>query len=236
MVYGGEPPEVVGGGAACADAVPERLDGDVEADLATIFETIGDRLGRVGDGHFHLLDDMPFDARRQGLARGAHDAQRYRRILGCPFLMADQQPNLMGELRGELMEAKRGQQADNAMGHGPGSFGEAMGWGAVHIGKLVEAAAYAHEKALVLEPPQSGTRDASRIKVARTRNATLFREAKEACIAGGNHRRLYMTYRKTQDAGRKDKATRRGAHQTDVLLSMVASSRSPMTSMPSALG
>jgi hypothetical protein len=66
------------------------------------------------------------------------------------------------------------------MGHGPGSFGEAMGWGAVHIGKLVEAAAYAHEKALVLEPPQSGTRDASRIKVARTRNATLFREAKRA--------------------------------------------------------
>jgi hypothetical protein len=98
VVCGGEPPEVVGGGAACADAVPERLDGDVEADLATIFETIGDRLGRVGDGHFHLLDDMPFDT------------------------------------------------------------------------------------------------------------------------------------------GRKDKATRRGAHQTDVLLSMVASSRNPMTSMPSALG
>ena len=139
----GEMPNVIDRGAAASKTVSECLNGDIETDLAAVFEAVGDRLGGNGDRYFHLLDCVPVHPGGQGVAGGADDAQGHRRIFRRPLLVTNQHPHLMWQLRREFVESERGEQADNTVGHGPSGLGKAVGLGPLRIGKLIEAAPYA---------------------------------------------------------------------------------------------
>lgn len=193
-VDSGEMPDVIDRGAAASETVSECLDGNIETDLAAVFEAVSDRLSGVGDRYFHLLDSVPVDPGGQGFAGGPDDAQGDGWVFRRPFLVTDQHPHLMWQLRREFVESERGEQADDTVGHGPGGFGKAVELGPFRIGKLVETTARAHQKPLVLQPAQVGARNARRIEIARTRDAALAGDGERAILQRSLSRSCHVPY------------------------------------------
>ena len=119
---------------------PGRLQGHVEPHGVSPTEAIDHRLGRVVDPHLLLHDAMGFDALPE-TGTGIEDGPD-RRIgdLGSAGLPLHGEPDFMGDLGGQAVEGKGGDEADDAMGGELGHVDEIDFRGeTLHLGQLIKA-------------------------------------------------------------------------------------------------
>ena len=92
--------ELVGGAAALFEAVAQRLDSDVGANLVPELEAVRHCLRCAVEAHGHALDDVRFDARIARLARDADDPQARAVRPWRAVLLPDGEPDVEWRLRG----------------------------------------------------------------------------------------------------------------------------------------
>src|SRR3989449_4508225 len=117
-------PQFVHGAPLGTPAVAERFQRDVGADLAPILEAVGHRLSRVVDVHLHAVDVVLFDSLEASLSRETHDPERELALGGRARLAVDRESHLGGILRGQLVEAQSGEEADDAVRNSGADRGE----------------------------------------------------------------------------------------------------------------
>jgi hypothetical protein len=93
----------------------ESLEGDIEADLVAVLETVGDGFFRAVDAKgdsTHLPDLHSFG---KSIARKPEEADRRKRETGRFRTLLDRHVNLMRDLRRQFMEGQRRDEADHAV-------------------------------------------------------------------------------------------------------------------------
>ena len=121
--FGGGP-EFVHRGLLHAPGFLEGFDGDIEADLISELKAVGNGFCRAehpqrGSGKIiFLYTEM------KRWSGHAHQAYWWRGNSWRPGLLADSHPNLVRRLGGEFVEAERGKQTDDSLGHLIGSLDE----------------------------------------------------------------------------------------------------------------
>ena len=98
-------PKVVHCAVPCVPALPECLDGHIQADLVAVFETIGDSLGRGVHANVHPLDLVLLDPGIECGLREVNDTQRWILETRPPGFFADGQPDLKRRLTCEFVKA-----------------------------------------------------------------------------------------------------------------------------------
>ncbi len=109
-------PQVIHGATSRPPAFPECLDGNIQADLVPVFETIRDGFGRGIYVHGYPFYLIFLYAGTECSLGEAHDTQW--RVLHArpPGLFADGQPDFKWRLGREVMKTQGGQQTDHAFG------------------------------------------------------------------------------------------------------------------------
>src|SRR5690606_7790335 len=79
-------------------------------------EAVSDGLSWAEHTDGHLLDDVLLNPSRERLARHADGTERYAIELRLPDVGREGEPDLEGRLRREVVEAERGEEADDALG------------------------------------------------------------------------------------------------------------------------
>lgn len=89
-----EAPELVHSTAALLPVVTERLQGDIETNLVSIFKAVGDCFRRFVNFHCDAFDGVFFDAFRQSLSRHPYEAKGLPSLSGRPRFSVESKPNL----------------------------------------------------------------------------------------------------------------------------------------------
>jgi len=119
----------------------QRFDGDIQADFIPELETVGDRFRRAEDPQGSAGKSILLHTEMEGWSGHTHDADRWRGNFGGPGLLANRHPNLAGRLGGEVVEAKRGEEAFDSLGHLIGGLDEGRMFGSGELRRGVKATA-----------------------------------------------------------------------------------------------
>ena len=176
--FGGVP-EVVDGEFLFAPAGAEGFEGEFEAEFVPIFETVGDGAGGGGDADGGAFDGEGLDAVLQGGAGEADDADSGLFDDGSPGFAVEGEPDLVGGLRGEAVEAEGGVEAEDGLGDELGDGGDVVLRGGGVVGEGVEAAAFPDEEALLGEGVEEAGLKADGFEVARADEGSDAEEAGE---------------------------------------------------------
>ena len=160
-----------------AGVVAQRLDGDIDADLVPVPEAVGDRLGGGVQANLYPFDAASLDALRERLTREARNAQARIFERGAARLLGEGDPDLVRLLRGEVVQAKRRQQADDG-GRDPRRDDRGRGVGReLVVGEDVAAAREAHDLAALHEARELRPVNAVARQVARAHGAQATNRA-----------------------------------------------------------
>ena len=103
--------------APSPESFPQPLERDVESDLVTIPEAVGDRLGGSEYRDLNAIDGMLFHASCEGMAAESHEADRKVFDVGFPSGAVDGDPDRGRHLECQFMKLERGCQADHSLGY-----------------------------------------------------------------------------------------------------------------------
>ena len=173
-------PEFIDRACPLTQAVTQRLDRHVEAQLVTVLEAIRHGLGRLIDRHLNALNRvMPSLGGQQGFMC-PDDTEADWRMGGHPFLAPNCHPGLVRRLGGETMELQCGQETDDPMRDCLACFNEAVVRCYVRIGSLVKSTPDAHEAAFLAQALEIGPGDASVCDVTGANDALGFGQGQDA--------------------------------------------------------
>jgi hypothetical protein len=148
-----------------------------------VLEAVRQRLGDAVDAHLHALDDVLLQPTGIRCSREPRDLQRQIRS-GLAGTLRDREPDPVGALGAELVEAQRREQADHAVRHALAGLDQAVMLGENLIDGQVEAPADPLQFPALPQPVEVRARQAEVVQVARAKYATLRRQLAEA-LGGG---------------------------------------------------
>ena len=119
-------PQVVHRAAPCSQALPECLNGYIQANLIAVFETVGNGLGRGIHMHGHPFDLVFLGPRCKCGTGEAHDAQWRVLQAWSPGFLAYRQPDFKWRLGRKVMKTSGGQQTDHALRYTFAGFRKGM--------------------------------------------------------------------------------------------------------------
>ena len=102
-------------GAFVSQRVLQGFDGDVNADLVTVFETVGNRLRGAVDSDRNTFNRVRNDPLGERFSGKTNDAEgwRFQRWTACLIVYRD--PDLVWVLGREAMKPERGKEANHAV-------------------------------------------------------------------------------------------------------------------------
>ena len=127
---------------AWTQVLAQRLDGDIETDLVSVLEAVGDCFLARSDANVHPFELVGLDAVGQGDAGEADDAERGPIGDRLPGLYIDRHPDFVRNLRTDAVKTKCGEQAYDAMRNARGRFHERMVLRNLGLRGNVEPSAY----------------------------------------------------------------------------------------------
>ena len=151
--------------------VPERFNGDIDADLVPELEAVDDGARRARHPHRHTLDLVLFDAGRHGCARHAHDPNWGDIELRDRRASIHSQPDLPRVLRPKPVEAEGREQADDALGDALRDFCERVVFAGLSVRRRVQAPAEPREMPLTGQAANLLGVQAERLGVLQAENA-----------------------------------------------------------------
>jgi len=171
-----------------AEAVSERLDGNVGADGIPVAETVGDRLRRARHLHEHTLDLVLLDTGGERKTRrpdnaygGAGDGRAMGRLV-------DHDPDGMRHLRRQAVILESRHEADDCL-RGSRGYGSDVGVaGRRMVGPHVDAACPTDDVAAIDRTLEGNTRNAERLELPRAHNAVPLKVSQKSVnMAGDGH-------------------------------------------------
>ncbi len=175
-------PNVVRSAFSRPEPFAEGLQRNVEPDLVSVLETVGNRLGGTGYAERHavalvLLD--PFGKRR---LREMHEPGREACVLRDGGAPAERDPDLVRILRSDAMEPEGAQEADNAVGETFRDHGQRRVFGDPGIGEPVEAAPDLLQQPPLAQPAEAFRVDAPRGQLVEAQHAQLPGQSKHLVL------------------------------------------------------
>jgi hypothetical protein len=162
--------EVVSGRAAVPQALTERLDRDIQADLVPVSEAVCHRLGKVVDAHRDAFDRVLLDPGMERLAGGVEDPQRRVVHARRPGPALDHQPDIPRVLGRQIMEAERRGKADHAVRHTFARLRERVMLGDLGVHRNVDAPPGSNQQTPVAQLAKVGTGDPVRVQIPRAQD------------------------------------------------------------------
>ncbi len=172
------------GGFTLAQRFFQSGDCNVDPNGTAVAENIGDRLRHAEDRDRDPFDVMHLDSVAEKLVGEPDDAQRRIVDLGLPFFRTDGDPHPSWHLVGDTVEGECRDEADDALGHPLGGFGEAviaLGGG---VRELIEPAAELGDDALPFESGDGRGGDAGPADFGQAGDAALAQKRSELIPLG----------------------------------------------------
>jgi hypothetical protein len=146
--------------APLAPILRERLDGDVNADLIPILETVGYGFCRRCDPNLDALDGVRFYTVGECRPRKPDHAQRWPVCAGLSGFDSERDPDFVRRLRGDLVKAESREKAHDAGRDPHACLDERVMVGDLARWSGVQSASDPFEDALCHEPAECDPIDA----------------------------------------------------------------------------
>jgi len=154
----------------------EGFEGDIQADLAAVFEGICQTLFRAVDANGDLVDHIGLNALTPCRAREPEDAQRWVVQAGDLVLTTHGDVYAVGNLGSQFVKGQGGYQADNRLGDLEGD-GDEVGVGeGRQVGQAIEPATELDQQAGITHSVEGARVDAQRQCLRRAQNAVVLAE------------------------------------------------------------
>ena len=162
----------VDGAGTLAQIVAQRFERDIESDVASIAEAIGDSLRGGRDSYGYAFKRTLHDAVRQRGSAGADDVQLGLGAFGRAGFAIDEDPHVVRELCGQSMHLKRAEKADRCLRVPRRDLGERRRLGEVSIRNAIDAARDTLERAAISKASKVRAGNALRTEIARSERST----------------------------------------------------------------
>lgn len=179
--------QFVHGEPAFGPPLAQSLHRDGDADLVSVFETVGDRLGGGSDSDPDSIDLVIDHARRQCLSAEPDDVERWITVHRMTRLAVDGDPNFMRRLRGDFVEDQSGHEADDPVWHAYGGLSQAVIFGDGVAGNRVYSPTEAGNQAIRQRTLERSPWNAEMREIARADYRRLSQHWSELGIAGSSH-------------------------------------------------
>ena len=184
--------KIVGAAAVLSGEVPQRLDGDIDADLVAVLEAVRDRLGGGIDPQGDSFGPMGLDPFRQGWAGEASDPQPRIIERRTARLLRESDPDLGRRLSRQVMEPERGEKTEHRPRNTPGNLCKRVFRRRFMVGQRVDAPRLANDQTPFHQLRQVRPRYTLPLEVPGTGDSELRNGPEGSPLSFFRHRRQYL--------------------------------------------